>query len=721
MKKKRSAIGTCCVLALALAACQPRVPGKNDPTDTERILFGGNADYSLVYPSGASDGLKEQVSGLRKTVQALTGGRAETVSDDDAKHPEQDLEILIGLTGRSESRQGYDAVNPSGYRVEWIGNKLVLSGSSDYFVGMAIRELQASWQVADGKITCRRSLSLSGDGAGQVTALLNENGMSNYRLVLPDDMPKTQRSIVTEFISDYRDIFGVRLQIDYASSAPTSEYEILVGCTGRAESNAVIQNLGIFDYRIEMVGSRLVVGAVSEDMLARAFSDLCVHLRAVKSGTYKGEYFMNSDYSAQKTTGTWENDIPTPDFGTLTALYDAGDGTFVATYGEVSSEDYQAYIEKLKGNGYALVDEYSLGDNLYKLLHAESASVYVSRIASTSDMKVYMEKAGTAIYPDRSAPVAGGETAPVFWQLMSDYKGSGHNGGMSYVLKLSDGSFLVVDGGYQTEAEAKQLYDVLVANTPVGQKPVITAWFITHLHNDHYGCLLKFAEQYSDSVDVKGFYYNFAKTAIVSVPVLPKVTAAMSRWKNAVQYNKLHTGMCIPFAGAEATVICTHEDYYPLTPYSENDTSLVIRLTVAGQRIMLLADAARAESMVMSATIPQSELKCDIVQIAHHGYEGCLRDLYEKIGAETAFWPMSIYGYKTDTVKNVFETWMQRGTSEKYAYPNNYLIGNSTIKKFFVAGAGTVSIVLPYTPEGERLPDYRKIYKEIEQRESVNE
>lgn len=722
MKKKRWAIWICCVLALALAACQPRVPGKDGTTDTERILFGGNADYSLVYPSGASDGLKEQVSGLRKTVQALTGGRAETVSDDDAKHPEQDFEILIGLTGRSESRQGYDAVNPSGYRVEWIGNKLVLSGSSDYFVGMAIRELQASWQVADGKITCRRSLSLSGDGAGQVTALLNENGMSNYRLVLPDDMPKTQRSIVTEFISDYRDIFGVRLQIDYASSAPTSEYEILVGSTGRAESNAVIQNLGIFGYRIEMVGSRLVVGAVSEDMLARAFSDLCVHLRAVKSGTYKGEYFMNSDYSAQKTTGTWENDIPTPDFGALTALYDAGDGTFVATYGEVSSEGYQAYIEKLKGSGYALADEYSLGGNLYKLLCAKSASVYVSRIASTSDMKVYMEKAGTAIYPDRSAPAAGGETAPVFWQLMSDYKGSGHNGGMSYVLKLSDGSFLVVDGGYQTEAEAKQLYDVLVANTPVGQKPVITAWFITHLHNDHYGCLLKFAEQYSDSVDVKGFYYNFAKTAIVSVSVLPKVTAAMSRWKNAVQYNKLHTGMCIPFAGAEAAVICTHEDYYPLTPYSENDTSLVIRLTVAGQRIMLLADAARAESMVMSATIPQSELKCDIVQIAHHGYEGCLRDLYEKIGAETAFWPMSIYGYKTDTVKNVFETWMKKGTSEKYAYPNSYLISsNSSIKKFFVDGAGTVSIALPYTPEGERLPDYRRIYAEIEQQESVNE
>ena len=89
---------------------------------------------------------------------------------------------------------------------------------------------------------------------------------------------------------------------------------------------------------------------------------------------------------------------------------------------------------------------------------------------------------------------------------------------------------------------------------------MITAWFITHLHNDHYGCLLKFAELYRDSVDVKGFYYNFAKTAIVSVSVLPKVTAAMSRWKDAVQYNKLHTGMHIPFAGAEAAVICTHED-----------------------------------------------------------------------------------------------------------------------------------------------------------------
>lgn len=213
MKKKRWAIWICCVLALALAACQPRVPGKNVTTDTERILFGGNADYSLVYPSGASDGLKEQVSGLRKTVQALTGGRAETVSDDDAKHPERDFEILIGLTGRSESRQGYDAVNPSGYRVEWIGNKLVLSGSSDYFVGMAIRELQASWQVADGKITCRRSLSLSGDGAGQVTALLNENGISNYRLVLPDDSRRPSGALLQSSfrITGIFSAFGCRL------------------------------------------------------------------------------------------------------------------------------------------------------------------------------------------------------------------------------------------------------------------------------------------------------------------------------------------------------------------------------------------------------------------------------------------------------------------------------------------------------------------------------
>lgn len=65
---------------------------------------------------------------------------------------------------------------------------------------------------------------------------------------------------------------------------------------------------------------------------------------------------------------------------------------------------------------------------------------------------------------------------------------------MSYVIRLADGTFIVVDGGYATNREADGLYELLMANTADGKQPVISAWFITHLHYDHYGCLKKFTE-----------------------------------------------------------------------------------------------------------------------------------------------------------------------------------------------------------------------------------
>ena len=128
---------------------------------------------------------------------------------------------------------------------------------------------------------------------------------------------------------------------------------------------------------------------------------------------------------------------------------------------------------------------------------------------------------------------------------------------MCYVLRLTDGSFMIIDSGYNTDAEAENLYNLLRENTPDGQKPVISAWFITHLHNDHFGGLIRFATKYSGDVDVKAFYYNFPTDSVSSSsnPVdtgsAGSVEAAMKKWKNAKRYDTMHSGMRLGFAGAK--------------------------------------------------------------------------------------------------------------------------------------------------------------------------
>ena len=115
--------------------------------------------------------------------------------------------------------------------------------------------------------------------------------------------------------------------------------------------------------------------------------------------------------------------------------------------------------------------------------------------------------------------------------------------------------------------------------------------------------------------------------------------------------------MTLGFAGATVDVLCTHEDVYPMSFVDGNDTSTVLRVNIAGQRILFLGDARDGESVTMLNTIPTAELKMDIVQFSHHGYEGCSDVFYKVVGAPVVLWPMNIIGYQSGTYAPIFRNW----------------------------------------------------------------
>ena len=80
--------------------------------------------------------------------------------------------------------------------------------------------------------------------------------------------------------------------------------------------------------------------------------------------------------------------------------------------------------------------------------------------------------------------------------------------GLSYVIRLSDGRFIIFDGGWNFEPDRNRLFECLKAGSP-DEKPVIAAWILTHPHGDHYLCFLGFMEQYGDQVVIEKFLFNF--------------------------------------------------------------------------------------------------------------------------------------------------------------------------------------------------------------------
>ena len=411
-----------------------------------------------------------------------------------------------------------------------------------------------------------------------------------------------------------------------------------------------------------------------------------------------------------------EKELLITSIGSHMGTYDAADGTYVCCKRGLSVRDYQDYVSSLKNQGYTVAAEYELGGNSFSLLKGEDITVYVSHLRDAYELRIYAEPAGFADYPEVSAPVECDGEVTVF-QLEVDSRGTRQNGGMTYVIKLANGNFLILDGGYYTDVEADRIYRVLRENTPEGKKPHIEGWFLTHMHGDHYGGMIRYAEKYATESELDAYYHAGQKCAGgLWNGMVEKFFVLRDFWEKKPRvYGKLHTGMIFEFAGVSVKVMCTHEDVYPKSFIDGNDTSTVYRMDIAGQRVFFLGDCRDHECDAMMKAFERSgELKCDIVQWSHHGYEGATREFYETVDAPTILFPLNIVGWQEnykEVPQNVFNGWfyIQNRPCGRYIHEN---LANGKIKKVIVAGMGEQAITFPYYPEGEVMPDQWAFFEE---------
>ena len=414
----------------------------------------------------------------------------------------------------------------------------------------------------------------------------------------------------------------------------------------------------------------------------------------------------------------WLDTVPTLCGEEFIGATDIGDGSYLLCWKNVSCQAYEEAVTLLKNSGFVSVDQSSIADNRYTHWTGDVASLYSAYTPMNSMLRIYAEPKGASLMPD--SPQKPYDTiegyVPTLWQLTVDWKGSKENGGMSYVIRVADGRFVVIDGGYPTEKEGDDLCDFLKKHNLREGKPVVAAWFITHPHGDHFGAMQSISRKHVDEITVEAFYYNFPTigTGYALSPIPRWMKTDMSRFDGARRCDKIHTGTTVWAADARFDILYTHEDLYPLVSNNQNDTSLVIRMTLGGQRVMFLADVMETGCKAMLGYLPEAEWKSDIVQFSHHGYEGATREVYDLIDAPTVLWPMNIYGWQRPDKSNVFERWMKFTGTRLQEMPNDYICKEAPyVKKVLVGGEGLIEIQLPYTPSGDKLPDYKTIHDAI--------
>ena len=677
--------------------------------------------YNIIYSGYANDNVKDMVKDLQATIKEATGGVVMKYSTDTSKLTvESPREIIFGKTTRPESLAALEKIEGVAYRIERSEEKIVITASNDEMLEAALTRFKEMLRVADGKMEV--TVGLLKEISEEETFPLLVDGEIPFRIIIPlkgysDDLYDTAKNLCTLLsgISDQ----SFKIEYDEKVEYDENAYEICLGNTNRPVSQELLAGIeSPFEYRIGISGNRIAVVGKLDVQIVKGIQFLQNSMALAYDGTYAGIPTLPLDFGGSYDVSKNAKDLVLPEVGTFHGLLDCGKDSYILYYKSVKQKSlYDDYIADLKASGATVAATYTLGENTYTLLKHNTFSAYVSYLASDKAMRIYVGDPDD-LDPSTAAVKETKRTTPKLFSIaLNYYSGGAADGGMSYVIQLSDGKYIIFDGGYW--ADANDLYDLLVKYKPSAHtKPIVAGWFITHLHGDHYGCLNTFAGRYADKVEVEGFYHNFPYVALgeaqtVSPSAALQVEASMRKWTDAKLYRKLHTGEYFNFSGATVTVLCTFEDVYPNVYGDGNDTSTVVRVDIAGQRIIFTGDANPSESAAM-CKLGAEVLKADIVQFAHHGYPGCSTTFYKLVDPTVVLWPLNILD--TNGNSNRFALWYNGRSSLE---PNQWVAGtDNNIKKVIIAGVSSFKnpqyevYNLPYTPKGDKIVDYNAIHKE---------
>lgn len=730
MKKRFLTIPVLILLATVLsllAAC-------NKPEKTPEIpdIELDLSAYSVVRPSKASDavvsaacGVRDLLRGYNKTAPITEDWLAPGTSPDDSAY-----EILIGTTNRPQSETALSAMTGDGarYVIAVIGNKIVINGSNDdaviigteYFINNI-----ASATSENGVLKLKENFSYTSEPL-EMANLISDNKLT-YKIVFAKDLDTTFKTSDTKDKTDYivskayaiRDMFekklGAKPEVSDDWVAPgtaTADLcEILVGTTDRDEYRAFLSELGYDEYGYAVKGNKVVIAGWNDTDIGYAcdmfVSQIGSRIKTDDSGA-KHLDLIGGTKSTKKNSERY-TDFPAFEGGSLYGTYDAGYRNLEFYYTETTADAYRAYLGKLEGAGFEKKAENTIGGNLFATYTSDAGMLHVYFIEYEKAVRIISCPKGAytppAFEPEKTEKI----TEPKMTQMSLNYAAG--NFGMCYIFTLEDGSFLLIDGGGTKGNDHVKLYRLLnELNERPDKKIVIAGWLLTHEHWDHFTLFNQFCKDYGANVTIEGFYYNTPAASSVYNANNPNYYISTGKLDEAMQAagikNKytIHSGQKYYIRNAALTCLYTQEDSYPNLIHYFNETSMVTQIELGGQRIMILGDSndkasdrmyrRYADVKVKNADGTERDfLACDIMQVAHHGYDGVKLNLYVKIHAPVAFWPTSEAEQKKQSSGN---------TSTYYYSADNYIA--NTLKALCLNAQKTHTVTLPFKV-GDKVTD----------------
>ncbi len=554
--------------------------------------------------------------------------------------------------------------------------------------------------LASGLLACRRDPGSnagaeinSTDGTtssaepieGPITEyLIAENGKVRFKITTAQDLPSdVNDSILLLYNAIKKGAANgvVTVSEAYADAYNADAWEILIGDTRYAESNAVLDSISYGDWAVCFRGKKLVIAGYSVEALCIGIGEV---IRAIEEATDEsGTIRLQSALNLNGIVNEAASRFVRYDCSAVSTLKiaDEGQGTTLAVVKKTTVAEYEAYLKKLEKEGYTLYAANTIGENRFATYQNDRYLVHAGWYAyeKTARITIEEDRAFGGIPTENVwTPKSGVTTSLAQFGIATAENNYAHEG-MSYVFQLADGSFFVIDGGYYSDGE--RIYNYMKSKVPEGEI-VIAAWLLSHNHADHCRAFLTFARTYND-VRIECVIKNMPASATY---LESKTWEDLNTHKVAdalpdCKVVKAHTGMKFYLRNAEIEILCTIDSILPEPIPIFNDTSLVFTVTIEGERMLFTADMGDDVAKFM---IPMygDYLKSDFVQLAHHGMKnGHGRNMpnmigfYAKVRPDIILWPNSeeqyynppddeliaIFDWNLEAQKYASETWLAGG------------------------------------------------------------
>ena len=215
---------------------------------------------------------------------------------------------------------------------------------------------------------------------------------------------------------------------------------------------------------------------------------------------------------------------------------------------------------------------------------------------------------------------------------------------LSIVIKSPHGKLIVIDGGW--EADADKLSSLILQ-----QGGKVDAWLITHPHEDHVGALCTILNDTARKIKIDKIYCSLAtpdwyrQVSPTGAGIADQLLSAFTKLPVGTVTNNIGRRTEINIDDVNIRVLNNRGVY---TYNGVNNSSMVYKIRVSGQSILILGDLAYDGGKDLIKSCTAAELKSDIVQMAHHGQQGVDQDVYALIAPTTCLWPSPAWLWNND-------------------------------------------------------------------------